>query len=162
VSVDIASGNYVYEKSNGFLFVIIINSCCSYREDHQSLIIKELNNSSRFLICRFSTMSSRDSWIKFHQWWQEHLKFHFVSSSSISDDHLTSRRSSLISYRSTKNSQLIKIKKRSSCGGIDERQLGHNDFRHVRDSIRGKNPRTTRITSTITTNKRSVSQKRIK
>jgi len=96
-------------------------------------------------------MSSTDNWIKFYRWWQEHLKSHFVSSSIITDE----RRRSLVSYYSTKNSQLIKIKKRASCGGIDEYHASHNDFRHVRDSIRGKNLHITRTMN----NKRLVLQK---
>ncbi|CAF1275538.1 unnamed protein product [Adineta steineri] len=94
-------------------------------------------------------MSTTDNWIKLYRWWQEHLKTRF-SSPTVIDDHqyLLQRRPSL------KNSQLIKIKKRSSYGEIDQRQLGNNDFRHVRDSIRGKNPLTTRITPIIITNKR--------
>ena len=92
-------------------------------------------------------MSATDNWIKLYHWWQEHLKLRFVSSSSSSSmiNH-DNRRSSLTSYRS----QLIKIKKRASCSGFDEHQYGYNDFRHVRDSLRGRNPRTTRITSTNT------------
>ncbi|CAF1122063.1 unnamed protein product [Adineta steineri] len=99
-------------------------------------------------------MSTTDNWIKLYRWWQEHLKTRF-SSPTVIDDHqyLLQRRPSL------KNSQLIKIKKRSSYGEIDQRQLGNNDFRHVRDSIRGKNPLTTRITPIIITNKRSVHRK---
>jgi hypothetical protein len=98
-------------------------------------------------------MSSRDNRIKLYRWWQEHLKSHFFSSSSSSsmntNDRLINRRASLISFCSMKNSQLIKIKKRASYGGTDERQISHNDFRHVRDSIRGTNPRATRITTNI-------------
>ncbi len=69
------------------------------------------------------------------------------------------RHSSLASYRLIKDSHLIKIKKRSSCGGIDEHQFGHNDFRHVRDSLRRRYPRATRTTSTNSTNKRLVNHK---
>lgn len=79
-------------------------------------------------------MSSTDNWIKLYRWWQEHLK---------SSDHLKHRRPS---------SKLIKIKKRGSYGGFDEHNISHNDFRHVRDSLRGKNIRTTRNTN----NKRLV------
>jgi hypothetical protein len=94
-------------------------------------------------------MSATDNWIKLYRWWQEHLKSRFISSSSmINNDN---RRSSLISYHLIKNN-----KKRSSYDGIDEHQFVHNNFRHVRDSIRGRNSRTTRMTST---NKRSVNQK---
>jgi hypothetical protein len=101
-------------------------------------------------------MSATDNWIKLYRWWQEHLKLRFVSSSSSSSSMINNdnRRSSLTSYRLIKDSHLIKIKKRASCSGFDENQYGYNDFRHVRDSIRGRNPRTTRVTST--NNKRLV------
>ncbi|UJR23904.1 hypothetical protein I4U23_026876 [Adineta vaga] len=46
------------------------------------------------------------------------------------------------------------MKKRASFGEIGDCQVGYNDFRHVRDSIRGKNPLTTRITPTNTNYKR--------
>jgi hypothetical protein len=98
-------------------------------------------------------MSATDNWIKLYRWWQEHLKSRFISSSSSSSSMINNdnRRSSLISYHLIKNN-----KKRSSYDEIDEHQFGHNNFRHVRDSIRGRNSRTTRMTST---NKRLVNQK---
>jgi hypothetical protein len=95
-------------------------------------------------------MSNTDNWFKLYQ----HVKSHFVSSSMIPEHDLLHRRPSLISFRSVNTSHFIKIKKRASHGEIDEH--GNNDFRHVRDSIRGKNPHLIRVTSTITNNKRSV------
>jgi hypothetical protein len=107
-------------------------------------------------------MSATDNWIKLYRWWQEHLKSRFVSSSSSidGDGNLLHRRPSLMSFRSTNNSQLLNLKKRASySGGIEERQFNSSSgFRHVRDSIRGKN---TRTTPTITYNKRSVNQEKI-
>ena len=109
-------------------------------------------------------MSGADNWIKLYRWWQDHLKFHHLPSSSsstiINSDYLIHSRPSLVSSSSssitTKNSHVIKIKKRSSCAGMEECQVSHNDFRHVRDSIRGRNPRTTQLNSIITTKKRLV------
>ena len=103
-------------------------------------------------------MSATDNWIKLYRWWEEHLKSRFVSSSMDVDRNQLHRRPSLIPVRSMSNSQLINIKKRASYGGIEERQISNSDFRHVRDSIRGKNSHTTRMTPTITYNKRSVSR----
>jgi hypothetical protein len=91
-------------------------------------------------------MSSTDNWFKLYRWWQEHLKSH---------DHSINRRPSLTSFCSSKNSQLIKLKKRASYSGITEYHESHNDFRHVRDSIRRKDPQTTRTTN----NKRLVIRK---
>jgi hypothetical protein len=101
-------------------------------------------------------MSGTENWHKLYRWWQEHLKSRFSSSSMIPDHPKIDRRPSLTSFRSTKAPQMKKIKKRASYSEIDECQLGSNDFRHVRDSIRGKNPRITRIIPTTTNNKRSV------
>ena len=97
-------------------------------------------------------MSSTDNWIKLYQ----HVKSHFVSSPMITNHNLLHRRPSLISFRSTNNSHLITIKKRASYGEADEHQNGYNDFRHVRDSIRGKNPHLIKMKSTIINNKRLV------
>lgn len=86
-------------------------------------------------------MSNTDNWMKLYRWWQEHLKFHRLSSSSST---IINRHSSLISFHSSNDTQLIKNHKRSSYGGLDQHQIGFNDFRHVRDSLRGRNPRKTR------------------
>jgi hypothetical protein len=111
-------------------------------------------------------MAATDNWIKLYRWWQEHLKVHFNSSSSSTmvDNHhqrstsLLHRRSSLMSFRSSKTSQLPTVKKRASFGGVEQyQQIGNGGFRYVRDSIRNKNSRTTRsTTTTVTNNKRSV------
>ena len=79
-------------------------------------------------------MSGADNWIKLYRWWHEHLKLH-------SNDYLIDSQSSFLSNYSTNSSQIIKLKKRST----ENSQLNHNDFRHVRDSIRGTNPLTTRL-----------------
>jgi hypothetical protein len=105
-------------------------------------------------------MSGTENWRKLYRWWQGHLKSRLSSPSMISDHPIIDRRPSLTSFRPTKAPQLKKIKKRASYSEIDECQLGYNDFRHVRDSVRGKNPRTTRIIPTTTNNKRSVYVKR--
>lgn len=64
----------------------------------------------------------------------------------INDDLMINRHSSLISFRSCKDTQLVKNPKRSSYGGgLDQYQMGFNDFRHVRDSLRGRNSRKTRM-----------------
>ena len=106
-------------------------------------------------------MSNNDNWLKLYHWWQEHLQFRLLASSSstsstiIDEDLLNNRHSSLTSIRPMKESQLITTKKRSSVGELPEHSISHHhhDFRHVRDSIRGRNPRTTRIKSI---NQRSV------
>jgi hypothetical protein len=107
-------------------------------------------------------MATTDNWFKLYRWWQEHLKTHF-NSSTIVEDHdqnstpLLHRRSSLMIFRSSKNSQLPTVKKRASFGGVEQcKQIGNGGFRYVRDSIRNKNSRTTRSTTTVTNNKRSV------
>ncbi|CAF1102604.1 unnamed protein product [Adineta steineri] len=116
-------------------------------------------------------MSATDNWIKLYRWWQEHLKSHFNASSSsivIENSHekrrsLLQRRSSLMSFRSSNHSKLINVKKRASFGGIehDEEISGdgtsNGGFRYVRDSIRNKNSRSTRLTTTtVTQHKRLV------
>ncbi|CAF0760671.1 unnamed protein product [Rotaria sp. Silwood1] len=113
-------------------------------------------------------MSATDNWIKLYRWWQEHLKSHFhLSSSNMNENHhkkrssLLHRRSSLMLFRSPNTTLLMNAKKRASFGGVEEHQelgyaIGNGGFRHVRDSIRSKNSRTTRSTATVTNNKRSV------
>ena len=111
-------------------------------------------------------MSTTDNWIKLYRWWQEHLKSHFNSSSStIIENHHEKpssslhRRSSLMSFRSSKNTSLRIVKKRASFGGVEQDQQkgnGTGGFRYVRDSIRN---RTSRTTATVTNHKRSVNWK---
>ncbi len=107
-------------------------------------------------------MSSTDNWVKLYRWWQEHLKSHFNSSSStMVENHqqrrtsILHRRSSLMSFRS--KSQSTSVKKRASFGGVVECEevgstTGNGGFRYVRDSIRNKNSRTTRSTTTNAAN----------
>ncbi|CAF0904226.1 unnamed protein product [Adineta ricciae] len=100
-------------------------------------------------------MSSTENWLKLFRWWQEHLKCHSLSTPTIDDQRgLLQRHPSSTSTSSVKTSQKFKMKKRASFGEVDEHQVGYNDFRHVRDSIRGKNPLTTRITPTNAAYKR--------
>ena len=102
-------------------------------------------------------MSSTENWLKLFRWWQEHLKCHSLSTPPIDDQRgLLQRHPSSTSTSSVKTSQKFKMKKRASFGEVDEHQVGYNDFRHVRDSIRGKNPLTTRITPTNAAYKRLV------
>ncbi|UJR24884.1 hypothetical protein I4U23_006252 [Adineta vaga] len=104
-------------------------------------------------------MSATENWIKLYRWWQEHLKSHFNSSSSsssstnrIEQSHesrrsLLQRRSSLMSFRSSNHPKLINLKKRASFGGIEQHEhIGNGGFRHVRDSIRQRNSRSTATT----------------
>ncbi|CAF2442889.1 unnamed protein product [Rotaria sp. Silwood2] len=104
-------------------------------------------------------MATTDNWIKLYRWCQEHLKSHFVSSSIFNNHHQLHRRSSLIPFRSTNSSYSKKIKKRASYSEIDVYQIGNNDFRYVRDSIRGNIPHATRITSTTISKERYQVQK---
>ncbi|CAF0765306.1 unnamed protein product [Rotaria sordida] len=106
-------------------------------------------------------MATTDNWIRFYRWCQEHLKSHFISSSIFNNNRhrLVHRRSSLTPFRSTNNSPLKKIKKRASYGEIDVHRIDNNNFRHVRDSIRGNIPHATRITSTTTHKERYQVQK---
>ena len=110
-------------------------------------------------------MSSADNWIKLCRWWQEHLKSHFNSPSSSSSSPSSStmvenlqprrgsilhRRSSLMSFRSSNKSQSTTVKKRASFGGVvqgEQTGCANGGFRYVRDSIRNKNSRTTRLTA---------------
>ena len=99
-------------------------------------------------------MSSTENWLKLFRWWQEHLKCHSVSTPTVDDQReLLQRHPSSTSTSSMKTSQKFKMKKRASFGEVDEHQVGYNDFRHVRDSIRGRNLRTLRTKSI---NQRSV------
>lgn len=102
-------------------------------------------------------MSSVDNWFKLFRWWQEHVK-HRSGSSTVIDEHqrLLTRCPSSASTRSTKASQKLKMKKRASFSEVDDQQAACNDFRHVRDSVRGKNPLTTRVTPSNAAYKRSV------
>ncbi|CAF1608099.1 unnamed protein product [Adineta ricciae] len=106
-------------------------------------------------------MSATDNWIKLYRWWQEHLKSRFNSSSTshtneLSRRSLLQRRSSLMSFRSSNNPKLIKLKKRASFGGIEQHEHVTNDgFRHVRDSVRHRNSRST-TTTPAGNHKRSV------
>ena len=116
-------------------------------------------------------MSATDNWIRLYRWWQEQLKSHFnvASPANIMEQSharrrpALQRRSSLMSFRSANNSKLINIKKRASFGGIEQReQLGDAGFRCVRDSLRRRNSRSVRSTTTATaasSHRRSVNCK---
>ncbi|CAF3293767.1 unnamed protein product [Rotaria socialis] len=104
-------------------------------------------------------MSTTDNWVKLYRWWQEHLKFHTVSSSIHNDNNILQRRPSLILFRSTNNLQSKKIKKCASFAGIAERRTHYNDFRHVHDSIRGNIPHATEMTSITICKERDRTQK---
>lgn len=114
-------------------------------------------------------MSTTDNWLKLYRWWQEHLKSHFHSSSSNLNGHshqkrnsLLHRRASLMLFRSSSNNVPSRnAKKRASFGGIEQEQhidhtINDGDFRHVRDSIRTKSCRATRLTTITTNSKRLV------
>ncbi|CAF3954969.1 unnamed protein product, partial [Rotaria magnacalcarata] len=104
-------------------------------------------------------MSTTDNWVKLYRWWQEHLKFHIVSSSIHNDNNILQRRPSLILFRSTNNLQSKKIKKCASFAGIAECRTHYNDFRHVRDSIHGNIPHATQMTSITICKERHRTQK---